>query len=259
MDTELDDILRAERRRRLIEPSTAYGERLGHSRARQHLVEGFNRRVLMLDCSINHIHDIAEEAGEEPLSTYAIPELAIHVNSIWLNICGALDNLAWAIAYTFDLLPGLGEGQGEGRDSIGLANGKYLTRLTVRDPAFAAQLQTFVPWQTELRSLRDPAAHRIPIYPIPGILDGDNAEQAQRLFAEANDLMLRGELGDGLELINRGNALARFEPWIILSHDGRLEVRHLHQQIKRDEEQFVAAAEVVLNRLFRDTFGFAPI
>jgi len=259
MTDDLQLYHRAERRRKLMEPTTIYGRALTQNRSRQHLMEGFNRRILMLECSVEHIEETAEKADGKPLSTYAIPELAIHVNSLWLNVCGALDNLAWGMAYEFSLFPGVAEGPGQGREAVGLNRSKFLTRLEAVDAPFTQQIREYIPWQNELRSLRDPAAHRIPIYPIPGVLEGVEALEAQRLFAQADELMRAGNLHDGLGLINEGNALARFEPWIILSHDGQLEVRDLHKQMRTDEDQFAALSALVLNRIFRDTSGYQAI
>ena len=222
-------------------------------------MEGFNRRILMLECSIQHIEETAENANGKPLSIFAIPELAIHVNSLWLNLCGALDNLAWGVAYELSVFRGVAEGPGQGREAVGLDRQKFLTQLELSDPAFAQQIRAYLPWQNELRCLRDPAAHRIPIYPIPGILDGAEAQEAQELFAQADEFMRSGRLRDGLGLISKGNALARFEPWIILSHDGHLEKRDLHKQLHADVDQFVSLSALVLNRLFRDVAGYQAI
>ena len=206
-DDDLADMLRHERRERLLEPTVSQGATLTHERARQHLMEGYNRRVLMLRCSIDYVYAVAEESEGKPLSAFAVPELAIHVNSIWLNICGALDNLAWALAYELGFLPGLAEGHKEGRDSIGLAKPAFLSWLNSLEPVLGDQLHSYQPWLTELRDLRDPAAHRIPLYPIPGLLQGTAAEQAKELFDKAGELMRTGRLSEGLQLVDQGYSL----------------------------------------------------
>src|SRR5690242_20430485 len=125
-DEALRDLVRAERRQHLLEPATIHGVELQSARAKKHLMEGFNRRVLMLHRSIEYVYEVAEEAEGQPLSTFVIPELAIHVNSLWLNICGALDNLAWALAYEYQFSAALGEGPKQGRDAIGLTKKDFL-------------------------------------------------------------------------------------------------------------------------------------
>jgi hypothetical protein len=235
---------------RLVEPATIRAAHIQHPRARQHLKEGFNRRVLMLDACIRRIHDRADEAGGRPLSALLMPEFAVFVNSLWLNMCGALDNLAWALNYEFGLLPEAREDKGRERRDVVLFGKRFLAALVAIDRELATGLQAFAAWQTELATLRDPGAHRIPIYPIPGVLDEATGEAAQRLYDESDALFKAGDYDAGMERLHQGSNLGSYQPYIALSHDGRTEFRHLVSEMRRDEESFVGVAELVLARLF---------
>src|SRR5205809_259034 len=96
---------RHERRNGLIHTASVSPHLIQNARALQHLKEGFNRRVLMLDASVRMIKERIDQAKGRPISVLLVPELAIHVNSFWQNICGALDNLAWALKFELKLLP----------------------------------------------------------------------------------------------------------------------------------------------------------
>lgn len=259
MDESEATLARADRLLDLVEPATIHRDRLKTSQAGRHLTEGFNRRVMMLEVSVRYAADVAQKADDTPLPVYAIPELAVHVNALWMNLCGALDNLAWAVAHEMSLIEALSEQPGQGRDYIGLSKKPFIDRVAKVDGSFAELLRAGQVWQQELRNLRDPAAHRIPIYPTPGVLRGEAALRAQGMMDQANAALIAGRTSQGLELINRANGLASYEPWIVLSHEGHLERRHLLNQLHADLDQFFALSSKVLNRLFRDVAGYRAI
>lgn len=259
MDESSTTVATAYRLLDLVEPATIHRDRLKTRQAGRHLMEGFNRRVMMLEVSVLYIADVTQKADRTPLSTYAIPELAVHVNALWMNLCGALDNLAWAVAHEFSLVEALSEQPGQGRDLIGLSKKAFINRVAEVDGPFAELLRNGQTWQQELRDLRDPAAHRIPIYPTPGVLQGEAARRAQEMMDQANSAMTAGRTSEGLGLINQANSLASYEPWIVLSHEGHLEPRHLLKQLHADLDQFLALSRTVLNRLFRDVSGYRAI
>jgi hypothetical protein len=247
----MDDYERSSRRLALIEPATLLAAKIRHARALQHLKEGFNRRVLMLDATIRHIHDQVDQAGGRPLSAGRISELAIFVNAFWLNVCGALDNLAWAVNYEFGIIPAAAEESGPARLQIKLFHKRFRTALVERQPELAKEIAPFEEWYEELAEMRDPGAHRIPIYPIPGVMDSTTAAEAERLYTEGTALMEAGSWDEGMELIHQGYNLGSYQPWIALSHNGRIELRNLLVEVRRDEEQFVHISNIILRALFK--------
>jgi hypothetical protein len=247
----MDDYEHSFRRMALIEPATISSDKIRHSRALQHLKEGFNRRVLMLDATIRYIHDRIDETAGSPISAFLIPELAVFVNSFWLNICGALDNLAWAINYEFVLVPSAAEDVGVERLQIRLFHKKFWKQLEKCRPELVTSLESFKEWHGELAKLRDPGAHRIPIYPIPAVMDSKTGAEAQRLYAEGARLINTGAFSEGMELFDRGYNLGVYKPWIALSHDGHVEFLDLLVAMRRDEEQFVRLSRVILDALFK--------
>ena len=88
-----------------------------------------------------------------------------------MNVCGALDNLAWALNYEMRAVPTAVEDSGTERRQVRLFHQKFWAALGQKEPELVAGLQSFAAWHTELSELRDPGAHRVPIYPVPGIMD----------------------------------------------------------------------------------------
>lgn len=231
-------------------------KRIRNPRALQHLREGFNRRVLMMDASLRQIDETAAKAGGKPISPYEATDLATHLNALYLNLCGALDNLAWALQHERSLLTGVTE-EGRGRLRVGLFSEAFLAALETAAPDLVTVLRNHAAWHTELRSLRDPGAHRIPIYAVPGIMNEQQGAEANRLSEESTRLILEGKREEGMELMFQSTNLGTYQPLMALSHEGRFEFRKMLPQVAQDEGHFIEVAESVLHCLFSDNDGTA--
>jgi hypothetical protein len=239
----------------LLLPLTS-AKRIRNPRALQHLQEGFNRRVLMMDASLRQLDETAAKAGGKPISPYAATDLATHLNALYLNLCGALDNLAWALQHERSLLTGVTE-EGRGRLRVGLFSESFLAALEAVAPNLEASLRHHATWHTELRSLRDPGAHRIPIYAVPGIMNEQQGAEAIRLSEESARRFLEGKHEEGMELMFLSTNLGTYQPLMALSHEGRFELRNMLPQVAHDEEHFIEVAESVLHCLFLGSDGAA--
>src|SRR6266536_5669228 len=107
---------------------TRKGELASHA-AGHHLMGGFNRRLLMLSTSRQTIEEITHSPQDRPIGVYRATDLAIQLNAYYLNLCGALDNLAWAMQYEWNVIPGVTE-TGSGRQKIGLFSAPFKKALT---------------------------------------------------------------------------------------------------------------------------------
>jgi hypothetical protein len=228
----------------LVEP-----ERISNQRALQHLKEGFTRRMLMIDASLRTIGATSDAAGGKPISPYAAIDLATHLNALYLNFCGALDNLAWALQYELGILPGVSE-TSKGRLKVGLFSRSFLQSLEKVAVDLPPVIRGHAAWHDELHSLRDPAAHRIPIYAVPGVMNENQGEQAKQLGVEATRLILEGKTNAGMELMFQASNLGTYQPLMSLSHEGRFEFRHISPQVAADQTHLIQVAEPVLRRLF---------
>ena len=224
-------------------------ERIRNARGLQHLKEGFNRRLYMLDASFRFLHRKADERGAKPVSPYTATDLAIHLNVFYLNLCGALDNLAWALQYEHKLLPGIDEASG-GRVHVNLFDKRFLAALERLAPALAPAIRTHDSWNADLKALRDPAAHRIPIYAVPGVLDQAQGEEFQRLQKEATRLFESGDHDSGMDVIFKSQTIGTYQPWMALSHASGFELRDIVKQVGQDDENFVSIGGSVLQYLF---------
>jgi hypothetical protein len=146
----------------------------------RHLKDGLARRLYMLDHGLKFF-DTVPLVQDKPLGFALMIELNTMLNAAYLNISGALDNAAWALAYHLKLKRDLSEDDSEHRRFIGLFKREFLASVTELNPNLGAALGGFAPWGNELRKYRDPAAHRIPLYVAPAAV---TAEEAAVLIAK---------------------------------------------------------------------------
>lgn len=246
----MDEYEQTRRRRGLLYTATVTPNRIHNVRAVQHLREGFNRRVLMLDAGLQFILDNTQQQDEEPISVYVATDLAIHINALYLNLCGALDNLAWALQYEHQLFQDVKERSGRVRFQVSLFNLKFLTALEGVAEKLVTAIREHQQWYKDLRDLRDPAAHRIPIYAVPGIATADQAREYREVQARAADLFEGGDHDGGMNLMYESTRIGTYQPIMILSHEETLEPRDIRVQVQEDDAHFVAVAELVIQHLF---------
>ena len=232
----------------LVEPATLHGGQLQNGRARQHLTEGFNRRVHMIEASTLALQEVVERKDRSPLGPYEATELAVQLNALYLNLCGAIDNLGWAVQHEWSVL-GLVSETDRARLQVSFRNKPFVDRIAESRPELATTIRAFESWLRDLHDLRDPAAHRIPLYVPPGtITDSEQLAELERLKAQATAAFASGQHRQGMDLSHRAGHVGTYVPVMILSHEGRrLEVRDIPAQVSEDVSQFIALSHPVLS------------
>ena len=139
--------------------------------------------------------------------------------------------------YEWNLFPGVTE-TGKGRNKCGLFLGSFTDALAIARPNVASELARHKDWYTELRTLRDPAAHRVPLYAIPGYLTEQEAAEYRRLESLGLERGRAGDHNGMMELIHRATRLGSYEPLMsIWTPEGERLVNAWHAVV-RDHHQF---------------------
>lgn len=201
--------------------------RLTRRSVRRHIYSGFLLRAAMIERSLD---ELAEELGRggESQSPSASTFLTLHLNSYYFNLCGSLDNLSWALIYQFRLLKEVDENRWEDQQFAALHKKPLLSALENNGrPGLATRIRDFQDWCSDLRTLRDPGALRIPLN-IPPVLSG------------ATDPGGRGRPEGGLK-----DDAESLHPWIMREPPGT-EVLDPTRRISRDQDQWLALAGVVV-------------
>ncbi|WP_312084682.1 hypothetical protein [Brevundimonas sp.] len=145
---------------------------------RDHLVFGVGRRAGDIRVSLRDIIRTSPPDRTRSLDTDETDIISRGLNTIYINLRGGLDNLAYALV----------EKHG-GMDALGLKP-PHVDLFSARfqkseaGAALADELAQFVPWVEELAERRNPAAHRIPLSVIPARLNDEEFAERQRLLNE---------------------------------------------------------------------------
>lgn len=130
-----------------------------------HLRYGIAHRAKFIWVSLRRLVAQAPPGRTEPMPLDDVEALASDLNVIYLNIRGALDNLAWTLRAVTPS-PATAALRDVNMDLFGERFLGAIDNDNLRD-----ELEPFRDWYTELKSRRDPAAHRIPLSVPPTILD----------------------------------------------------------------------------------------
>lgn len=233
----------------LLEVSSLRIHELKCLQTRRHIKEGFDLRLQMMQSSRIFMRENTK--SKEALEAYLWIDFCIHLNSYYLNLRGALDNLAWALNYEFKLLPDSTELPANKRAACNLFGMSFLQKLGPVNEPLAEKLRCKIEWENKLRNLRDPAAHRIPLKPIGGVIIG---EGELREFRRLESLAARPlqELG-GMprsHYLREAQLLTQYRPLFAVSSPDKHDHLHIPTQVALDHEIFLSIAEAVFDSLF---------
>lgn len=239
------------RRESVVRSSTfAKRDAFTSANARRHFNEGFVRRHYMLQSSRLFLCQHCSQSRKEPLSPYEATDCAIHLNAYYLNLRGVLDNLAWVLQYEWQLLAGVTEDGGRGRQECNLFGPRFLAALKSQHSELASVLDQHGNWARELAELRDPAAHRVPIYVPPSVITSqEQVEKFRQIEAQA-DVAL-SERGDRpiSEIYREAQAVADFMPVMIISTPQGLGIRSISEQVRSDHDKYLTIARAIVDAL----------
>lgn len=187
---------------------------------------------------------------ETPLSPDVATEAALHLNGYYLNVRGTLDNLAWMLQFHFGVLPGVTENSGKNRMKIHLFGASFLEALREAAPKLACYVSSMKEWGLDLAALRDPAAHRIPLYVPPGVLTSqEQVDEFRRLDAlsGAPEEQLGGKRR--IEIMMEAQRTASFYPVFCVTSSAGIKVYGIKNQLLRDHRQYLHLIRKVLERV----------
>ena len=233
-------------------------ERTSHSNVTRHLRYGFNRRLLMIQHSRIELFKLINEQGDQPILAPALVIPTMQLNSFYTNIIGCLDNLAWTITYLYELVSPVKEeaGKGSSRRFANIVGDEFLEALHDHSIELSKELLLFKPWIDDVKNLRDPGAHRIPITLIPSFLNQHQQKEYQDLYKKYYDKMQefsQHPIGTGIELIGEAwdyrleaEKLGTFKPYIVVEEGSTREAKYAPETIINDHWNLMAISKSVL-------------
>ncbi len=131
--------------------------------SKTHLQYGLGRRTRSIWQTFRYLYHRIPPDRKLPLSMDDALEASTMLNSLYINVRGALDNFAFCLLdlYSMPSSPKLKDQQ------VGLFNPAYL-----KQPGFEKikdVVELFSTWNKDFKNRRDPAAHRVPLAILPAI------------------------------------------------------------------------------------------
>ena len=216
-------------------------------KAKKYLYFGFNMRTLHLTDIHLELSSLISRSGGRNIETYEISKVNILLNSFYINLNGALDNLAWVIHYEFNVIDGASEHNSK-RNKIGLFNSTYQESLSQLNENIINDLNKYKNWHAEIKKFRDPAAHRIPLYCPPGIVREEDIEKkniAMQHFLSQDYSKDRNAYMDAQYKLSQ---VGRFEPVFSSLSDNEI-LYPLEKTINDDYIPFFEVASLILSFL----------
>ena len=210
---------------------------LKNDEARYFLQHGAGRRFSMLFYAYQTLTHVVHPEREEPLSHEEQMELSRDVNIIYMNIRGAMDNLAWCFVHELepDLLNRIND------MDVGFFSKKFRKKSNTFK-TIEPYITEHDDWNRELKDRRDPVAHRIPLYVPHTIVTEDEAviyNELNNKFLEQTQ-MLDFEGGDSsFEEIHK---IGKFFPYFIHHPDS---VIPIYPTIPTDLSHLIKIADII--------------
>lgn len=211
-----------------------------------HLKSGLGARHYVLRHCREYLERVCFTARQDALSADAATEAALHLNGYYLNLRGALDNLAWILQFELQLFPGTTENAGH-RMKIHLFGDDFIRAVEACSINHAAHLSAMKVWGQDLAALRDPAAHRIPLYVPPGVITSqDQVDEFRRLdrLSGAPESELGGRRR--IEVMIEAQQVSSFAPVFSVTSATGIEVYNLPKQLLSDHRRYLCVARKVL-------------
>ena len=211
--------------------------------AKRYLELGYTIRFQCLRESRNELYKLLKEDGgnynhEAILHT-------MHVNSIYIHMFGAFDNLAWVFQHEFNLLDDVSEKKN--RKKIGLFEKEWLSALKQIDENFVTDIKKFKNWYDESKEFRDPSAHRLPLYCPPIIQSEKDLLKKQELLQLLENISVDDP--KYMTIFREAQSQGVFKSWFCCNDDQNTQFISLIRAVFDDYEQFLKLSDLIFDWL----------
>lgn len=144
---------------------------------------GVMRRLRMIDSSFKSFQGIVPPNRTLPLSQDQSDRACRDLNAIYIDLLGLLDNYAWVAVYQTGSAPT----RAAGPMSIGLFKPAF--KADVAFQSLLASLKEFDDWEKDVKTRRNPAVHRMPLYVPSAALTSEDVGEFERIEAQISEAL----------------------------------------------------------------------
>ena len=170
----------------------------------------------------------------------------IYLNSMYINMIATFDNVAWAFQYEYDLIDGANENNNLKRQ-IGIYNKEFIMKLKIKDKELYTNLKVYKDWYETLKTFRDPATHRMPLYCPPITISKEkDLDEHKKLNEKFSQMNYNDNPQQYMELLNEVHNIGTFQPIFIVSSEKEKSVYDLRKITNDDYKIFLAVMDIFL-------------
>ena len=111
------------------------------------------------------------------------------------------------------------------------------------------KLQSKLDWHRRLTDLRDPLAHRIPLYVTPAILTDEEVEEYRQLKIQFHESMVKHDFEGAEKALDQQQTLGTYGGLFVNVENGDWQEYPITSQIEKDLENFIEIGNAVVHFL----------
>lgn len=172
--------------------------------AKYFMLQGAAQRLKLIWVSFRSLFELASPDRTEPLTTDEAAIVSRDLNVIYINIRATIDNFAWCLGHEKGTAP-LKAYQ------VDLFSEKFMTAIA--SVGAYEELVQLKKWWIELKSKRDPAAHRIPLSVPSQVFTPEEQKSYQRGLEQAVNALKTLDFETSIQRFQESERLGTFIPF----------------------------------------------
>jgi hypothetical protein len=121
--------------------------------------------------------------------------------------------------------------------------------LEERGVPFVVLLQGLSRWWEDLKALRDPVAHRIPLYAVPSVISPEEESLYNEQHARAMILLAEKRWEEARVCLDNVSAIGKYTPVFAGKFSSGTNSREIYPQITEDYANLIRIGNAVINFL----------
>lgn len=214
--------------------------------AKEFATHGFTRRIGIMKRCVDNIYKICPPTISHNPDKEELNDLAINLQTFFVNVYGSLDNLAWVWVKEKGILKK--EKKPLPNIQIGFTK-KYTEVRKSFSVVFQDYLATLDKWLNHVENFRHSLAHRIPLYVPPRSYNNEESKIAKELKALSMVALRNAQFEESTRLEHEIETLGKFEPLITHSFSENSAPVAFHPQIIVDWNTVIEISEHFLAEL----------
>ena len=223
---------------------------LQSKRAREYLLHGINRRLMVLHQTIKNVYEIFPLTREDHLSHMERINIEINLHAFTINIYGLLDNVAWVYVFENNLEKIIQRG----RHGVGLFSKNTIKHFPDRIKQYLSSDSIQSWYSNYAKNYRDALVHRIPLYVPPYTIEPKNTQKYNDYDSKILELMSVGDFESINKLRKDQNSIGSICGLFVHSyfdHDAANPVM-FHPQMLADSNTVIEIIHVVILNEVKD-------